>query len=73
MAREKTGYADAGYLGVEKREEIATRSPGVEWHVAAKRGKIKARAEGVSKELTRATGEAQSPSARAGGTSLSHP
>ena len=49
---EKAGYADAGYLGVEKREEITTRSPGVEWHVAAKRGKIKAMAEGAVKELT---------------------
>ena len=49
---EKAGYADAGYLGVEKREEITTRSPGVEWHVAAKRGKIKAMAEGAIKELT---------------------
>ena len=47
MAREKTGYADAGYLGVEKREEIVTRSLGVEWHVAAKRGQIKAMAEGA--------------------------
>ena len=51
--QEKAGYADAGYLGVEKREEMAARSPGVEWHVAAKRGKIKAMAEGVIKELTR--------------------
>jgi len=49
---EKAGYADAGYLGVEKRAEITTRSPGVEWHVAAKRGKIKAMAEGAIKELT---------------------
>jgi IS5 family transposase len=50
--QEKTAYADAGYLGVEKREEIVTRSPGVEWHVAAKRGKVKAMAEGLAKELT---------------------
>ena len=49
---EQAGYADAGYLGVEKREEITTRRPGVEWHVAAKRGKIKAMAEGAVKELT---------------------
>ena len=51
--REKEVYADAGYLGVEKREEIATRCPGITWHVAAKRGKIKAMAEGRVKELTR--------------------
>jgi transposase, IS5 family len=49
---EKAGYADAGYLGVEKRAEITTRSPGVEWPVAAKRGRIKTMAEGVIKELT---------------------
>lgn len=49
---EKAGYADAGYLGVEKREEITTRSPSVAWHVAAKRGQVKAMAEGALKELT---------------------
>jgi IS5 family transposase len=49
---EKAAYADAGYLGVEKRAEIATACPGVTWHVAAKRGKVKAMAEGVIKELT---------------------
>jgi len=49
---EKQAYADAGYLGVEKREEVATGSPDVEWHVAAKRGKVKAMAEGLLKELT---------------------
>jgi IS5 family transposase len=49
---EKAGDADAGYLGVEQRAEIATRSPDVEWHVAAKRGKVKAMAEGLLKELT---------------------
>src|SRR4030081_1510993 len=49
---EKEVFADAGYLGVEKREEIITQCPGVAWHVAAKRGKIKAMAEGLLKELT---------------------
>ena len=44
--------ADAGYLGVEKRAEIATCSAGIEWHVAAKRGTVKALAEGMVKELT---------------------
>ena len=34
------------------REEIATQCPGVEWHVAAKRGKVKAMAAGLLKELT---------------------
>jgi IS5 family transposase len=50
--QEKQAYADAGYLGVEKREEIAAAAPGVEWHVATKRGKVKAMAEGLLKELT---------------------
>ena len=50
--QEKEVYADAGYLGVEKREEIAIRGAGVEWHVAAKRGKIKAMAEGLVKQVT---------------------
>jgi transposase, IS5 family len=50
--QEKVAFADAGYLGVEKREEIATRSPEAEWHVAAKRGKVTAMAEGLVKELT---------------------
>jgi transposase, IS5 family len=49
---EKKVYADAGYLGVEKREEIATQRPDITWHVAAKRGKVKALAEGIVKELT---------------------
>lgn len=49
---EQAAYADAGYLGIEKREEIAAQCPGVEWHVAAKRGKIKAMPEGRVKELT---------------------
>ena len=47
---EKKVHADAGYLGVEKRGEIAAGHPGVEWQVAAKRGKIKAMAAGVAKE-----------------------
>ena len=48
---EKEVYADAGYLGVEKREEIATCSPAATWYVAAKRGQVKALAEGLVKEL----------------------
>jgi IS5 family transposase len=48
---EKQVYADAGYLGVEKREEIATGSPDVEWQVTAKRGQVKAMAEGWLKAL----------------------
>jgi IS5 family transposase len=50
--QEKTGYADAGYTGVEKREEIVTRAADVEWHVAAKRSTVKALPEGLVKDLT---------------------
>jgi len=49
---EKTVHADAGYIGVEKRAEIIAEHGGVEWRIAAKRGKIKAMAEGWVKDLT---------------------
>jgi IS5 family transposase len=50
--QEKKAHADAGYIGVEKREEIATGHSDIEWYVAAKRGKVKALAEGRLKEIT---------------------
>lgn len=50
--QEKVVYADAGYLGVEKRPEIASAHAAVRFEVAAKRGKIKAMAEGAIKSLT---------------------
>lgn len=50
--QEKEVFADAGYLGVERRGEIVARCQGVEWYVAAKRGKVRAMAEGILKELT---------------------
>jgi IS5 family transposase len=37
---EKTVYLDAGYTGVEKREELKDRD--IDWQVAMKRGKLKA-------------------------------
>jgi len=49
--QEKEVYADAGYQGVEKREEMAPIREDIEWHVAAKRGKVRAMAEGLVKEL----------------------
>ena len=49
---EKLGLGDAGYQGVEKRPEMLARHGHLPWHVAAKRGKIKAMAEGKIKELT---------------------
>jgi len=51
---EKQIHADAGYLGVEKREEIVALGQEVQWYVAAKRSKVKAMAEGRLKELTQA-------------------
>jgi IS5 family transposase len=51
---EKTAHADAGYQGVEKRAEIRTRFGQVRWYVAAKRGRIKALAEGPRKALAQA-------------------
>jgi len=50
---EKRVHADAGYTGVEKREEIQDGYPYVEWHVATKRGKIKKMPEGPEKEAVR--------------------
>jgi len=50
--QEKDVFADAGYLGVEKRPEIASRSHQPRWHIAAKRGVIRAMPEGRLKALT---------------------
>jgi IS5 family transposase len=50
-AEEKEVWGDAGYLGVEKRPEILSRSSQPTWHIAAKRGRIKAMVEGVEKAL----------------------
>lgn len=51
--KEKVGYADAGFTGVEKRPEVLQQHPQVEWMVAAKRGRVKALPEGQIKELTK--------------------
>jgi transposase, IS5 family len=51
---EKNVHADAGYQGVEKREEMIAQGREVQWYVAAKRGQVKAMAEGRLKELTQA-------------------
>ena len=48
---EDVAFLDAGYTGVEKREEMIASHPEVECIVAAKRGKIKAMPEGKLKEL----------------------
>lgn len=47
---EKRVYADAGYTGVEKRDEVADVE--VAWYVALKRSTVKALPEGEEKTLT---------------------
>jgi IS5 family transposase len=48
---EELVFADAGYIGADKRE--ALKGKPVKWHIAMKRGKLKAMADGPIKELTR--------------------
>ena len=66
---EKKGYVDAGYLGVEKRPQMAARAANVSWFIAAKRGQVRALEEGWVKDLTQAF-EKLKTSARAGWTSF---
>ena len=47
---EKSASVDAGYTGVEKRPEVLPAK--VEWHVAARRSKVRALSEGPIKVLT---------------------
>ena len=49
--KEKTVYADAGYIGAQKREGMTKR--GRTWHIAAKRGSIKAMPEGALKDAAK--------------------
>ena len=53
-------HADAGYVGVEKREEIVALERKIDWQIAGKRGVIKALAEGAEKELLKALEKAKS-------------
>ncbi|MHA6912378.1 IS5 family transposase [Ralstonia pseudosolanacearum] len=46
---EEHAFGDAGYTGVEKRDEMQGKS--VKWQVAVKRGKIKAMSDGIVKDL----------------------
>ncbi|GAB7549396.1 hypothetical protein CS8_091010 [Cupriavidus sp. 8B] len=46
---EDHAFGDAGYAGVEKRDEMQGKS--VKWQVAVKRGKIKAMRDGAVKDL----------------------
>ena len=51
---EKRVHADAGYVGVEKRVGVSAPGQEVQCYVAAKRGQVRAMAEGRLKELTQA-------------------
>lgn len=57
--QEKQVHADAGYTGVEKREEIVALNPTVDWQIACKRGTIKKMAEGAEKETLKAVEKAK--------------
>lgn len=56
---EKQVHADAGYTGVEKREEIVALERKIDWQIARQRGTIKALAEGAEKEARKAVEKAK--------------
>jgi IS5 family transposase len=57
--QEKQVHADAGYTGVEKREEIVALERKMDWQIARKRGQIKAMKEGTEKETLKAVEKAK--------------
>ena len=57
--QEKQVHADAGYTGVEKREEIVALERKIDWQVARKRGQIKKLEDGAEKETLKATEKAK--------------
>jgi IS5 family transposase len=52
-------HADAGYTGVEKREEITALVRPIDWQIARKRGQIKKMEAGPEKETLKATEKAK--------------
>jgi IS5 family transposase len=52
-------HADAGYTGVEKREEIVALKRKIDWQIAGKRSVIKALAEGAENEALKAVEKAK--------------
>jgi IS5 family transposase len=52
-------HADAGYTGVEKREEMVALERKIDWQIARKRGQIKAMKEGTEKETLKAVEKAK--------------
>jgi len=49
--QEEEVFADAGYVGAEKREELKDRE--IKWHIAAKRSTVTGMEEGPLKDLTK--------------------
>jgi IS5 family transposase len=52
-------HADAGYIGVEKREEITALNRTIDWQIAGKRGHIKKMEAGTEKETLKAVEKAK--------------
>jgi len=52
-------HADAGYIGVEKREEITALNRTIDWQIAGKRGQIKKMEEGPEKQARKAIEKAK--------------
>lgn len=57
--QERQVHADAGYTGVEKREEIMALNRLIDWQIAGKRGQIKKLEEGPEKEALKAVEKAK--------------
>jgi len=57
--QERQVHADAGYTGVEKREEITVLVRPIDWQIARKRGQIKKLEAGPEKETLKATEKAK--------------
>ena len=57
--QEKQVHADAGYTGVEKREEIVALERKRDWQIARKRGQLKTMKEGTEKETLKAVEKAK--------------
>lgn len=57
--QEKQVHADAGYTGVEKRDEIVALKRSLDWQIACKRGVLKKLAEGAEKEALKAVERAK--------------
>jgi transposase, IS5 family len=56
---ERQVHADAGYTGVEKREEIQALNRRIDWQIAGKRGQLKKLGEGQEKERLKAVEKAK--------------